>query len=290
MDAIPVIIEVALNGLTSPQTNPLVPITPGELAADAIECVDAGAVIVHTHADNMGAPPADLAERYAQCYRAVLAERPDTILYPTVGLGPDTATRFEHVAVLAAEGLIRQTFLDPGSVNLGGVGPDGLPPDYDFVYTNTFRDTRFAMALARDLDLGPSIACFEPGFLQVVLAYAEADALPPGSLVKLYFAAGGYITPGRALWGAPPIAEALDLYLAMLDGSGLRWAVAVVGGSLFDGPVLDAALSRGGHVRVGLEDDPTGPTNAEQVRRVVERIEAAGRRVATPAETAEFLW
>ena len=94
----------------------------------------------------------------------------------------------------------------------------------------------------------------------------------------------------RALWGAPPIAEALDLYLAMLDGSGLRWAVAVVGGSLFDGPVLDAALSRGGHVRVGLEDDPTGPTNAEQVRRVVERIEAAGRRVATPAETAEFLW
>ena len=50
----------------------------------------------------------------------------------------------------------------------------------------------------------------------MVLAYAEADALPPGSLVKLYFAAGGYITPGRALWGAPPIAEALDLYLAML--------------------------------------------------------------------------
>ena len=87
MDTTPVIIEVALNGLTSPQTNPLVPITPGELAADAIECVDAGAVIVHTHADNMGAPPADLAERYAQCYRAVLEKRPDTILYPTVGLG-----------------------------------------------------------------------------------------------------------------------------------------------------------------------------------------------------------
>ena len=61
---------------------------------------------------------------------------------------------------------------------------------------------------------------FEPGFLQVVLAYHDAGALPPGTLVKLYFAAGGYLTRGRPLWGVPPIPEGLDLYLAMLGDTG----------------------------------------------------------------------
>ena len=65
--------------------------------------------------------------------------------------------------------------------------------------------------------LGASIAIFEPGFLQVVLAYAREGALPPGTLVKFYFAGGGYLGGGEPLWGAPPILEALDLYLAMLD-------------------------------------------------------------------------
>ena len=87
---------------------------------------------------------------------------------------------------------------------------------------------------ASSTQLGPSIAIFEPGFLQVVLAYHEAGALPPGTLVKLYFAAGGYLTPGRPLWGVPPIPEALDLYLAMLGDSGIPWAVAVVGGDALD--------------------------------------------------------
>ncbi len=102
--------------------------------------------------------------------------------------------------MLAAEGLIRASFVDPGSVNLGGAGRDGLPPPIEYVYANSFADIRYAFDLSVEHGLGPSIAVFEPGFLQVVLAYHEAGALPPGTLVKLYFAAGGYLTPGpRAL-------------------------------------------------------------------------------------------
>ena len=36
----PVIIEAALNGVTSRRRNPAVPVTPEELAVDAIECID----------------------------------------------------------------------------------------------------------------------------------------------------------------------------------------------------------------------------------------------------------
>ena len=285
----PVVIEVALNGVTTRARSAHVPVTAAELAEDAIACVDAGATVVHVHAEGLGGPPEELAETYAECFRAVLAERPGVCCYPTVGWGDTLDVRLEHVRLLAAEGLITASFCDPGSVNLGGAGRDGLPPDMDFVYRNSFAETRRTMALCEDLGLGPSIAVFEPGFLQVVLAYSEAGRLPPGALVKLYFAAGGYLTRGRPLWGVPPIRQGLDLYRAMLEGSELVWAVAVVGGSLVDSAILDPALAAGAHVRVGLEDDQDGPSNAEQVTSVVQRIHAAGRGVATLDEMSEIL-
>jgi uncharacterized protein (DUF849 family) len=289
MSSEPVIIEAALNGITTRRTNPTVPVSPEELADAAIACIDAGATIVHTHAQDLAAPATDRAEEYARCYRAVLAARPGTILYPTTGVGPSVAERYAHVGMLASESLIRATFVDPGSVNLGGVGSDGLPPPLEYVYANTFADIRYAFDLAAQHRLGPSIALFEPGFLQVVLAYHEAGALPPGTLVKLYFAAGGYLTPGRPLWGVPPIAEGLDLYLAMLGDTGIPWAIAVVGGDVLDAPITRRALERGGHLRVGLEDDPTASDNTELVRRATALCAEVGRPVATPEECVKLL-
>ncbi len=285
----PVIIEAALNGVSSRSRNPEVPITPAELATAGIACVDAGATVVHTHAHNLGAPVEELVAAYAESYATVLDARPGTVLYPTTGLGTTPAARYHHVLELAGSGMVRATFVDPGSVNLGGTGPDGLPPPLEYVYTNTFADIRYGFDLCVRHRLGPSVAVFEPGFLQVVLAYHEAGALPPGTLVKLYFAAGGYLTAGRPLWGVPPIDEGLDLYLAMLAGTGIPWAIAIVGGAALDHPLTRRALELGGHLRVGLEDDPDGPANAEIVAGAAAMCRDAGRPVATLAETEDLL-
>ena len=285
----PVIIEAALNGVTSRRRNPAVPVTPEELAVDAIECIDHGASIVHTHAANHFAPAAERAAEYAAAYRPVCAAHPEAILYPTIGGGASPAEQHGHVAMLASEGLIRASVLDPGSVNLGGTGADGLPPESDFVYTNTFAATRYAMDLALEHRLGPSVAIYEPGWLQVILAYHRAGALPAGTLVKLYFAGGGYLGGGDALWGAPPIREALDLYLAMLAGTDIPWAVAVLGGDLFATEIPRLALERGGHLRVGLEDDQTAPSNVDLVDRAAALCAEYGRPVATPTEAAAVL-
>jgi uncharacterized protein (DUF849 family) len=277
----PVIIEAALNGVTSPKRNPNVPAGADDQPVDALACVDAGATVIHTHAPNIAAPPEEATEQYAIAYRPVCEKHPGIVCYPTTGLGATIADRYRHIELLADVGLIRAGFVDTGSVNLGGTTPDGLLPDSNYVYTNTFTDIAYKMKVCRERELGPSIAIFEPGFLRVVLAYHRAGALPAGALVKFYFSAGGYLGGGEPLWGAPAIAEALDLYLAMLADAPIPWAVAVLGGSLLDTPVARRALERGGHLRVGLEDWDGGPANVDQVTAAAQLCRSVGREVAT---------
>jgi uncharacterized protein (DUF849 family) len=285
----PVIIEAALNGVTIRARNPNVPATAEEQAKDALACVDAGATVIHTHAPNIAAPPDEATDQYAIAFRPVVEQHPGVVCYPTTGIGATIQDRYGHVELLDDMGLVRAGFVDTGSVNLGGTGADGLPPNSSYVYTNTFADIAYKMDVCRDRGLGPSIAIFEPGFLRVVRAYSDAGALPAGALVKFYFSAGGYLGGGEPLWGAPPIIEALDLYLAMLGDADVPWAVAVLGGSLLDTPIARAALERGGHLRVGLEDWDTGPANVDQTTAAVQLCRSVGRSVAGVADAARVL-
>jgi uncharacterized protein (DUF849 family) len=287
MDA--VVLEVALNGITTPERNPAAPRLPAELARDALDCLDAGAAIVHTHTHEPTRPPREGAALYLEAYRPILAARPDAILYPTTGLGPTFDERYGHHVHLAEAGAIRQGLVDPGSVNFGESGPDGRPLDVDFVYRNGPRDVASMVEHCTRLALGPSVACFEPGFLRAIVAYHRAGLLPPGALVKLYFLERGYLAGGEPHFGVPPIREALDLYLAMLGDCGLPWAVAVLGGSLLDSPIAPLALERGGHLRVGLEDFPDAKSNRDEVERARQLCERHGRKLAAPREAATIL-
>jgi uncharacterized protein (DUF849 family) len=284
-----VILEVALNGVTSRERNPAVPREPAEIAADALGCLEAGAAVVHTHTHEPSLPPDAAAALYLEAYRAILAARPDAILYPTIGVGGSFAERYAHHEHLAGAGAIRCGVVDPGSVTLAEMGRDGLPAPIDFVYAHTASDVRHAVETCRRHGLGPSVAVFEPGFLRHVLAYWRAGRLPPGTLVKLYFAERGYFAGGEALFGPPPIREALDLYLAMLGDAPIPWAVAVLGGSLLDSPIAAPALARGGHLRVGLEDHPGARSNADEVARARALVASSGRRLATPVEAERLL-
>jgi len=77
----------------------------------------------------------------------------------------------------------------------------------------------------------------------------------------------------------------------MLDGSGLPWAVAVIGGDVVGSGIARLALERGGHVRVGLEDyaGPRTPSNLELLREVTALARSVGRPLATCPETARLL-
>jgi 3-keto-5-aminohexanoate cleavage enzyme len=282
----PVIIEAAINGATSRATNPNVPKTPEEIAADALACIAAGASVIHAHCDPVGGPDDEVAERYLEGFRPVWAERPDALLYPTINFGAGGLS-FGHLPIMAKEGL-RVGLLDPGSVNLGRLGDDGLPAGA-FVYANSFDRIGEVFAMHSDLGLGPSLAIYEPGFLRTTLAYWRAGRLPAGTMIKLY------LSEDRGLGGSPfglPVTErGLDAYLEIMGDCPVPWAVSAVGGDIGRSDVARLALERGGHLHLGLEfhGGERTPTNVELVQEAVERCASVGRPVATCAQAAELL-
>lgn len=282
-------IEAALNGVTAKDVNPYVPRTPTEITTDALACISAGATIVHNHNDEplFVADGVHASAPYAEAWRPVLEAHPDVLLYTTMasgGPGIQIQTRWDHQVALAEEGLLTLGLVDPGSVSLGLLDEDGLPLPLDLVYVNTHADARYMVERCAELGLAPSISIFDPSFLRVALAFHEAGALAPGGIIKLYFG-------GRIPFGLPPTEASLDAYLSMLDGTGLPWLVAVLGGDVISTGLAQAALDRGGHVRVGLEDfaGARTPTNVQLVNELREVIERSGRHVATPAETRRLL-
>ena len=284
----PVIIEVAVNGATRPGQQRHVPITPEQIAADGIACVDAGATIVHQHDDPrvyrvLGPGPDAMGSLGMAAYAGLLSDRPDTIVYPTARFDGRTITdRWDHHRYLAEHlprngfGPLRMGLVDPGTVTLG-----------NFTYGFTRDEVGYKLDACRHLGLGPSVACFEPGYIRVLLDFYATGRVPAGSLVKFYFCAG------PPVFGLPPSEAALDLYVDLLADTGLPWAVAVLGGDVVGSGMARWAIERGGHVRVGLEDfaSPSGrqPTNAELVAEITDLAQLCGRDVATPADTASLL-
>ncbi len=288
----PVILEVAINGMTSKEKNPNAPREPDEIIADTFACLDAGAAIIHAHNRDMDLVGAEAAEGYLEAWRPIFAERPDTLWYPTLAIAPEMEGMMAHWASIQAEVPLRLGAFDPGSTNLGAPGPDGLP--MGGVYGVSYDAIRTAFETCETMGLGPSLGIYEPGALRTTLAWHRAGRLPRGSFVKLYFG-GDYglmgTEPGTT-FGLPPTRNALLAYLDLLEGTGLPWSVSVWGGDLMATPIAELALERGGHLHVGIEEfyDPDrSPTNLELVTEAVQLCEKMGRPVADAATTARLL-
>lgn len=280
----PLIIEAAINGATPRSAR--VPSSPQEIADCALRCIDAGAAIVHNHNHDGLLEARHASAPYVEAWAKITARAPQVILYPTMGGGgahTNIQERYSHIDELAAAGVLRMSIVDPGSVSLGPVGPDGVPLPIDLVYQNTFADVRHMVDRCTHIGCAAHVSIFEPGFLRVALAYHAAGQLPPAK-IQLYF--GGPMLP----FGLPPTRASLEAYLDMLDGTGLPWMVGVLGGDV--GTTLaELAIERGGHVRVGLEDyfGRRTPANEELVSEIVEMARRAGRPVASAAEAAAII-
>jgi 3-keto-5-aminohexanoate cleavage enzyme len=291
----PVIIEVALNGQTSPERNETVARSNAEVIEQGLACMDAGASIVHCHLLERAPTAVDAAKQYLECFGPWLDRDPDVLVMPTLGSGATIDEKLGHIDLLAEAGALRIGFIDPGTMILGYAEPDGTPSHNSFIYINTFADMSWAIDQAHRLGLALHFAIFEPGFLRNVFSYWRLGRLTPGSFVKFYFGGdNGYMARGRGVtFGLPPTEKALDAYLEMMsiEGCDLPWFSAVVGGDLFRTPIARATLERGGHLRVGLEDHlgDRQPSNLLLVQEMAALCGEVGRPVAGPAQAARLL-
>ena len=112
---------------------------------------------------------------------------------------------------------------------------------------------------------------------------AHKGTLQRGSKLNIYFA--DYDFTGCA----PPIPEALEMYLHMIEGIDVSWAVGMLGKNIMETPLARMALERGGSFRVGIEDWGSGPSNVEQIAMAKELINKVGRPIVNGPEAIKYL-
>ncbi len=289
--AAPVWLEVALNGPWSRSRQPHIPVLADEIFDDAMRCVDAGASILHFHAyDPVTGRQRDDFDIYAPIIERIRS-RADVICYPTIPFAGSVdapaplapAQRFHAVEKLLHAGLIEWAVVDPGSTNISHyadiqVGKEG------FVYANPESHIRHGLALAQRHGITPSYAIYEPGFMRLGAALHKAYPGTPVPIYRLMFS-------DHIAFGFPPAGWALDVYLKLLalEAPGAPWMVAGLGVEIE--PLIGAAVARGGHVRVGLEDAPMGCALGNQAltERARRLITAAGGALATTSEVRAVL-
>ncbi len=288
----PLIIEVAHNGSASKKHNPNVPRSPDEVAADILECLEAGASIFHSHLEDYTLYGQAAADQYSAAYKQVLAKRPDAILHATGTMAPTLEDRWTHIGMLADAGITRMAFTDPGSCNIGVTDERGVPKS-GFVYATPYEEIDYTFAFLREKKLGSTMSIYEPNFLHAALAYERAGLMPQGSMVKFYMSGDYNFMDGSKgqYWGIKATPTGLAAYREMHAGSKLPWAVCVLGGDVTATGLAKIAIEQGGHIRVGLEDycGPRKPKNLELVEEVVALAKKAGRPLATSYDAAEIL-
>ncbi len=284
-------LEVALNGGWTRALQPRIPVTVDEIIAEGVACVHAGAAIVHLHAyDAASGRQRDDADLYARIIEGVRSQV-DAIVYPTIeGSAPPNSElsktgpeRYRAVERLAERGLIEWSVVDPGTVNTSSYA--GIKHNRPgTVYLNPESDIRHGLALAERYGFHPSYAIYEPGFLRMGAALTARYAGLKTPIYRFMFSDG-------FTFGFAPRGYALDAYLASLEehAAGAPWMIAGLMADMT--PLIEQTVTRGGHVRTGLEDVRLGSTrgNIELVTEAADAIARAGGTLATAAEVRAAL-
>lgn len=284
------IIEVRVNEYAMRDENPNVPWMADEIARDAEAIGAAGASILHFHARKPDGSPAHDYQSYADIIRGI-RNASDLMVHPTLGqiTIAGREARVAHIIQLAEDSLLRPDF---GAMDLGSTNLDAYDPvakqflSTDKSYMNTTGTLMFFAEIFKKTGVRPAVACWSAPFVRTVEPFFDLGLFSGPTWVLLIHTGGG------VYGGHPPTPAGLRAFLDVLPpGRPIEWSVCSKPGNLF--PTAAQAIQLGGHVSIGIGDNPYTelgtPTNAELVRRVVEMAKSYGREVATPDEARRML-
>ncbi|MDH4159913.1 MAG: 3-keto-5-aminohexanoate cleavage protein [Actinomycetota bacterium] len=265
------LITVAPTGAESRKDDvPALPVTLDELVSAAKACEAAGAGLVHVHIrDEQAQPSLDLP----RLKDTVAALREQTSLVVQLSTGGSVTDGYDaRLRVLEAEP--DSCSLTCGTVNFG-----------DDVFMNPWP---FMVQLYQDTQLReivPEFELFDLGHVAALNRLLDKHGAPYGGRVHCDLVMG---VPG----GMPATTEALVAAVQALP-EGATWSATGVGrGTL---AVMFAALSAGGHLRVGMEDVLTYSRgvpvrdNAQLVERAAEAATLFQRPPMSTDDAREML-
>jgi uncharacterized protein (DUF849 family) len=294
-----VIITCAVTGaIHTPTMSPYLPITPDDIATEAIAAAEAGAAILHLHArDPETGKPDQTPEAFAR-FLPRIKQNTDAVINITTGGSP--YMRVEERVLPAARFKPEVASLNMGSMNFGlyhllakydtfkfAWEKQHLEATRDLIFRNSFKDIEYILQTCYDNGTRFEFECYDIAHLYNLNHFAERGLVKPPFFVQSVFGLLGGI-------GTHPEDVAhMKRTADRLFGNSYRWSVLGAGGAQLR--IVAQAAAMGGNIRVGLEDSLwAGPgklakSNSEQVALARKIVEGLGLQVATPDEAREML-
>ncbi len=255
------LITVAPTGAESSRADlPALPTTLDELVETAVRCEAAGAAMVHVHVrDHEHRPTLDLG----RLTDTVAALRESTDLVVQLSTGGSVDDPLEH-RLRVLEARPDSCSLTMGTVNFG-----------DGVFHNPWPFVAELYQASQAAEVVPEFELFDLGHAHALHRLLDTYGLPYGGRVH------GDLVMGVPGGGMPGTTAALVAAVHALPPATTSWGATGIGRSTL--PVAMAALSAGGHLRVGMEDTVTYARgrpvahNAELVERAARLAELAQR-------------
>mgnify|MGYP000223933309 CR=1 FL=1 len=297
-----IIITAAITGaIHTPTMSPYLPITPQQIADEAVKACEAGAAVVHIHIRDpeTGRPSSDL-----NLFREAITkikERSDVVICLTTGggLGMAKEERLKVVPTFKPE----MASFNMGSMNFSlhpyvkQFEPFKYPWEKqyllmskDFVFKNTFEDLEYFCKTMYENGTKPELECYDIGHL-----YNAAQLIRDGFLktpIYIQFVMGILGGIGADIEQLVHMKRTAD---KLFGEKNYMWSV--IGAGRMEFAVCTTAAALGSHgVRVGLEDNlylrkgQLAKSNAELVEKIANLVyEITGREPATPDEARKIL-
>jgi 3-keto-5-aminohexanoate cleavage enzyme len=284
----PVVITCSISGaLANREQCPAIPYTPAEYAAEARRIVDEGGVMIHIHARKPDGTPSFEVEDFAAITGAIRDEVGDEVIvnFSTGTIGVPVEKRIAYLRECRPE----VAALNMGSLNYAKYSRSRKEFVFAMVFQNPFEEIIELLEAMNELGIKPEHECFDVGHVGSLAPLIDMGVLHPPLHVDCVMGVIG---------GIPPTARNLAAMVENIPGEAdgqprSHWGV--IGISRDQWMLVAAALSLGGSVRVGLEDNlylPDGrmaSSNGELIAKARQMAEDVGRRPATVEEARAIL-
>lgn len=296
------IISCAITGAAhTPSMSPYLPITPDQIAQNALDAANAGAAVVHLHARNPenGMPSSD-PTLFEEIITKIRTKNKDLLICLTTGGAPGMS--FEERLSVIPTFKPELASMNSGTMNWAVVGVmEKLPViKYEWekilgeqfalggYFQNTFADIKNALETMNKFNCKPELEVYDVGHIYNLTVMKDMGLIQGKPYLQFVMGVvGGIAANNKTLLMMKDAAD--DCF----SDVGYEWSALGTGKNEY--PICTQNILLGGHCRVGMEDNlflskgQLAKNNGELVQKMVNIISQFDLEPATPDEAREIL-